>query len=201
VRTDYVITLGAYAANYSQRLALEVDVALAPGVAPPAGRAAVEAALADLPVVKVMDRAQVLDAQEEQVNRLLVPVTALLALSVLIALLGIANTLALSIHERTRELGLLRAIGMARRQLRAMIRSEAAIIACLGAGLGLAIALFFGWALVASMRHLGVTELVLPLPQLLGLAALATGAGMVAGMLPARRAASLGVLDAISSDH
>ena len=201
VRTDYVVTIGAYSANYAQRLALEVDVALAPGVAPAGGRAAIEAALADYPVVKVMDRAQVLAAQERQVDRLLAPVTALLALSVLIALLGIANTLGLSIHERTRELGLLRAIGMARGQLRSMIRSEAAIIAALGAGLGLGIALFFGWALVASMRHLGVTTLVFPLPQLAGLAALATGAGMVAGMLPARRAASLGMLDAIGRGH
>jgi putative ABC transport system permease protein len=201
VRTDYVITLGAYATNFSQRLAIEVDVAAAPGLSPAASRAAIEGALADYPVVKVMDRPQVLAAQKAQVDRLLVPVTALLALSVAIALLGIANTLALSIHERTRELGLLRAIGMARRQLRSMIRSEAAIIACLGAGLGLGIALFFGWVLVASMRHLGVTELVFPLSQLAGLAALATGAGMVAGMLPARRAASLGVLDAIGSEH
>jgi putative ABC transport system permease protein len=201
VRTDYVITVGAYATNYAQRLALEVDVALTPGISPAEGRAALQTALADYPVVKVMNRAEVLAAQEQQVDRLLVPVTALLALSVAIALLGIANTLALSIHERTRELGLLRAIGMARRQLRSMIRSEATIIACMGAGLGIAIAVFFGWALVASMRHLGVTELVLPLPQLLGLAALATGAGMVAGLLPARRAGSLGVLHAISSDH
>jgi putative ABC transport system permease protein len=116
-------------------------------------------------------------------------------------LLGIANTLALSTHERTRELGLLRAIGMARRQLRSMIRSEAVIIACLGAVLGVAVAVFFGWALVASMRHLGVTELVIPVGQLGGLAALATAAGMLAGTLPARRASSLAVLDAITKDH
>lgn len=201
VRTDYVITLATYNANYAQKLAIEVDVAVAPGLPPAQGRAAVEAAVADYPAVKVMDRAQFLAAQEQQVDRLLVPVTALLALSVLIALVGIANTVALSIHERTRELGLLRAIGMARTQLRSMIRSEAAIIASLGAALGLVIAVFFGWALVASMRHLGVTEFVLPLPQLVGLAALATGAGMVAGTLPARRAASLAVLDAISRQH
>jgi putative ABC transport system permease protein len=201
VRTDFVITLGAYKANYAQVFALEVDVALAPGVTPAAGRAGIEAALADYPVVKVMDHGQVLAAQDAQVNRLLVPVTALLALSVLIALLGIANTLALSIHERTRELGLLRAIGMARRQLRSMIRSEAVIIACLGATMGVAVALFFGWALVASMRHLGVTELVFPAAQLAGLATLATVAGMLAGILPARKAAGLAVLDAISSDR
>jgi putative ABC transport system permease protein len=90
---------------------------------------------------------------------------------------------------------------MGRRQLRQMIRSEAVIIACLGAALGLAVALFFGWALVVRMRTDGVTELVFPLAQLLGLAALATGAGMVAGLLPARRAASIGVLDSIGSEH
>ena len=157
--------------------------------------------MADYPVVKIMDHGEVLAAQGEQVDRLLVPVTALLALSVLIALLGIANTLALSIHERTREVGLLRALGMARRQLRSMIRSEAAIIAALGAALGIAVALFFGWALVASMRHLGVTELVFPAAQLAGLAVLATVAGMLAAVLPARKAASLAVLQAISSDR
>ena len=201
VRTDFVITLGAYKANYAQHFSLEVDVALAAGVTPATGRAAIEQALADYPVVKVMDHAEVLAAADEQVDRLLVPVTALLALSVLIALLGIANTLALSITERTRELGLLRALGMARTQLRSMIRSEAAIIACLGAGLGVGVALFFGWALVASMEKLGVTELVVPFGQLTGLAALATGAGMLAAILPGRKAASLEVLKAISSDR
>jgi putative ABC transport system permease protein len=201
VRTDFVVTLGAYKANFAQQFALEVDVALAPGVTAAGGRAAIEQALADYPVVKVMDHREVLAAQDAQVNRLLVPVTALLALSVVIALLGIANTLALSIHERTREVGLLRALGMARGQLRSMIRSEAAIIGCLGATMGIGVALFFGWALVASMRHLGVTELVIPVGQLAGLAVLATVAGMVAGILPARKAASLAVLKAISTDR
>ena len=201
VRTDFVVTLGAYRANYAQQFALEVDVALAPGVTSAAGRAEIERMLADYPVVKVMDHAEVVAAQNEQVDRVLLPVTALLVLSVLIALLGIANTLALSIHERTRELGLLRAIGMARSQLRSMIRSEAAIIAGLGATMGVAVALFFGWALVASMRHLGVTELVFPVAQLTGLVAMATIAGMLAGVLPARRAASLAVLQAMSSDR
>ena len=200
VRTDYVITLGAYRANYAQQFSLEVDVALAPGVSAAEGRAEIERLLADYPVARVMDHEEVLAAQEEQVDRLLVPVTALLALSVIIALLGIANTLALSIHERIRELGLLRALGMARRQLRLMVRSEAVIIAALGAVLGVVVALFFGWALVASMRGLGVTEIVLPAGQLIGLAALATLAGMLASVLPARRAASLPVLEAIGSD-
>ncbi|MDQ3898430.1 MAG: ABC transporter permease, partial [Actinomycetota bacterium] len=201
VRTDFVVTLGAYRANYAQQFSLEVDLGLAPGVTAADGRAEIERLLADYPVVEIMDRDQVLAAQDEQVDRLLVPVTALLALSVVIALLGITNTLALSIHERLRELGLLRALGMARRQLRLMVRSEAVIIAALGAALGVVVALFFGWALVASMRGLGVTELVFPTGQLAGLGALATVAGMLASVVPARRAASLPVLEAISSDR
>ncbi|MEA2901224.1 MAG: putative transport system permease protein [Actinomycetota bacterium] len=198
VRSDYVISLGAFKANFKQQLSLEVDVRLAPGITPEAGRLAVEEALVDFPNVEVRDRGQVLAAQEAQVNQLLVPVTALLALSVVIALLGIVNTLALSIHERTRELGLLRAVGMARSQLRSMVRSEAVIIAGLGSVLGVVVAVFFGWALVGAMKDLGVTQLVVPVRQLLGLVAAATSAGLVAGVLPARRAARMPVLDAIS---
>ena len=198
VRSDYVISLGAFKTNFKQQLSLEVDVRLAPGITPEAGRLAVEEALVDFPNVEVRDRTQVLAAQEAQVNQLLVPVTALLALSVVIALLGIVNTLALSIHERTRELGLLRAVGMARSQLRSMVRSEAVIIAGLGSVLGVVVAVFFGWALVGAMKDLGVTQLVVPVRQLLGLVAAATGAGLVAGVLPARRAARMPVLDAIS---
>jgi putative ABC transport system permease protein len=90
---------------------------------------------------------------------------------------------------------------MARTQLRAMIRSEAAIIAGLGGGLGVLVALFFGWALVRSMATLGVTQFVLPVGQLTGLALLATVAGVLAAVLPARKAASLEVLKAMSSER
>jgi putative ABC transport system permease protein len=138
-------------------------------------------------------------AQNALVDRILVPVSALLALSLLIGLLGIANTLALSIHERTRELGMLRAIGMARGQLRSMIRSEAMIIAALGSVSGVGAALGLGWLPVASMRAVGVTELVFPVTQLVGLVVVATVAGLAAGVLPARRAARLPVLDAVAS--
>ena len=89
---------------------------------------------------------------------------------------------------------------MARGQLRSMMRSEAVIIAGLGSILGVVVAVFFGWALVGAMRDLGVTELVVPVRQLLGLVAAATVAGLLAGVLPARRAARLPVLDAISGE-
>jgi len=198
VRSDYVVSLGTYKANFKQQLSLEVDVRLEPGVSAAAGRLALEKALVDFPNVEVRDRSQVLAAQEDQVNKLLVPVTALLALSVVIALLGIVNTLALSIHERTRELGLLRAVGMGRGQMRSMVRSEAVVIAGLGSMLGVVVAVFFGWALVGAMRDMGVSELVVPVRQLLGLVAAAVVAGLMAGVLPARRAARLPVLEAIS---
>jgi putative ABC transport system permease protein len=197
VRTDYVISLRAYEANYFQPHDLQVAIRLEAGVSLDEGRTRIEQALAEFPNVNVQDRSQVLASQKKQVNALLVPVTALLGLSVVIAVLGIGNTLALSIHERTRELGLLRAIGMARSQLRTMVRSEAIIIAALGASLGVAVALFLGWALVAGMGELGVTELVIPLGELARWVALAVVAGLVAAVLPARRAARLGVLDAV----
>ena len=87
---------------------------------------------------------------------------------------------------------------MGRGQLRSMVRAEAVIVACLGAILGVAVAVFFGWALVSAMHDLGVTELVVPIGQLSALVAAATGAGLLAGVLPARRAGRLGVLDAIA---
>jgi putative ABC transport system permease protein len=197
VRTDYVISLKAFGANYAQPLFLEIDVKLAAGAAATTAQANVRRALADLPVVKVMDRSQVLTAQQDQVDRLLTPVAALLGLSVLIGLLGIANALALSVHERTREIGLLRAVGMARTQLRTMIRCEALIITGLGSMLGLGLAIGFGWASVTAIRGLGVTELVFPVGQLGGLVAAATAAGLFAAVVPARRAAGLKVLDAV----
>ncbi|HEX6597102.1 MAG TPA: ABC transporter permease, partial [Acidimicrobiales bacterium] len=200
VRTDYVISLAAYEANFAQQFDLEVDVQLVPGLTPEAGRERIEKALADLPTVDVRDRSEVLKAQDEKVQQFLVPITALLGLSVIIALLGIANTLALSIHERTRELGLLRAIGMARGQLRSMVRSEALIIAALGAVLGLMLAVVFGWVLVSSMRNLGLTHLVVPMGQLLAWLGIAVVAGLLASALPARKAARLDVLHAVAAD-
>jgi putative ABC transport system permease protein len=199
VRTDYVISLQAYGANYTQQLDIQAEALLTPGTSAATGRARIEKALADLPNVQIMDRSQVLAAQEKQVKRFLVPITALLGLSVIIALLGIANTLALSVHERTRELGLLRAIGMARSQLKSMVRAEAVIVAALGAVLGTIVAIVFGWVLVTAMHGLGVTTLVLPYRQLLGWVGAAIVAGVVAAALPARHAAHLDVLDAVST--
>jgi len=199
VRSDYVVSLETSAANYAQQLDMEVDVRLVEGTTATAGRQAIRQALAEFPNLAVRDRSEVLATQKGQIDRMLVPVVALLALSVVIALLGIANTLALSIHERLRELGMLRAIGMARSQLRSMIRSEALIVAGLGALCGVVVAVVFGWVAVTSMHGVGVTQRVFPVGQLAGLAVAATLAGLAAAAAPAHRAARLGILDAVGS--
>jgi putative ABC transport system permease protein len=125
-------------------------------------------------------------------------VYVLLLLSVIISLFGIVNTLGLSIYERVRELGLLRAVGMSRRQVKRMIRVEAVIIAVLGAVLGLAIGILFGWAMQQALKDLGINTLTIPVGQLVAMLVVAALLGVVAAIYPARRAAKLNVLEAIS---
>ena len=116
------------------------------------------------------------------------------------ALLGITNTLALSIFERTRELGVLRAVGMTRAQLRASIRWESVIIALQGTLLGLAIGVFFGWALIKASADEGIGQLNLPVATLVVIVVLAALAGVGAAILPGRRASRLDVLKAVVSE-
>jgi putative ABC transport system permease protein len=126
-------------------------------------------------------------------------VYALLALAIVIALIGIANTLALSIHERTRELGLLRAVGLTRSQLRAVVRWEAVGIALLGALLGVTIGVAFGWVLVTALTDHGITRVAIPVTGLVVVVAIAWLAGVVASIRPSWRASRLDVLRAIAS--
>src|SRR5439155_22400445 len=112
--------------------------------------------------VKVEDQAQYRADQAQQIDQLLGLVTVLLLLAIVIALVGIVNTLALSIFERIREIGLLRAVGMTRRQVRGMVRWEAVIIAVFGAVMGLAIGMFFAWALVQALKDQGITSFAIP---------------------------------------
>jgi putative ABC transport system permease protein len=124
----------------------------------------------------------------------------LVALTLFIALLGIVNTLALSVLERTREIGLVRAVGMSRRQVRRMVRWESVIIAVFGAVLGLAVGLLFGWALVRALRDQGIGRLVVPGATLATFPVVAALAGVGAAVLPARRAARLDVLGALAHE-
>ena len=157
-------------------------------------------ALSAYPNVKVQTRAQFEQAQASTINRLLGLIYALLALAVLIALIGIVNTLMLSVFERTREIGLLRAVGMKRRQIRAMIRSESVIIAVFGAIIGIVIGTGLGIALAASLRQQGITDTVVPVSSLIIFLVLSAVLGLVAATWPARRAANLDVLAAIAAE-
>ncbi|MFT5202287.1 MAG: putative ABC transport system permease protein [Candidatus Aldehydirespiratoraceae bacterium] len=135
---------------------------------------------------------------ESTIDSMLLIVNALLALAIVIALIGIANTLALSVHERTRELGLLRAVGMTRRQTRRMVRWEAVLVALFGAVLGVAAGTVFGWGVVKALPAdtFGGT-LAIPVQQIALVVLVAAAATLVAAWLPARRAGKLNVLDAI----
>ena len=171
------------------------------GVSAKALRASVDSAAAAYGNADVRDRAEVRQSVVDDFNAMLGVVYALLALAILIALVGIGNTMALSVVERTRELGLLRAVGMSRGHLRAMVRWEAALVAVYGTLLGLGVGLFLGWALVFAISQSGVetARMVVPFGQLALIVAIAGSCGVVAALLPARRAARLDVLDAVSS--
>ena len=197
---DYILPLAAAKANFPQALDVDVFVKLAPGVSAQAGRHAIGKVLAAYPNATLEDQVQYKAQQAQQVNQLLNLVYGLLALAVIIALIGIANTLALSVHERTRELGLLRAVGTTRGQLRSIVRAEALIISLFGALEGLLLGMIFGWAIVAVLRARGVTSLVFPAGQLFAMAGLAGLAGIVAAIAPSRRAARLDILRAVTTE-
>ena len=195
---DYVVSLDTFDELFRAQLDTFVFVKVADGADIAAVRGDVEQATAEFGNIEVQDQAAFRDQQAGFVNQLLGLVTAMLFLAVVIALFGIANTLSLSIFERTRELGLLRAVGMGRTQVKRMIRWESVIIAILGALFGIAIGIFFGWALQQALAPEGITEFVLPVGQLVFFLILAALAGVVVALLPARRAAKLNVLEAIS---
>jgi putative ABC transport system permease protein len=172
--------------------------------APGADRAAVEAGLdkvvADLPTVTVKDQAAFAEEQRGPIDQMLALIYALLGLAVVIAVLGIVNTLALSVIERTREIGLLRAVGLSRRQLRTMLRLESVAIALLGAVLGVGLGLAGGWALQRALASDGIDVLAIPAGQLAVFVALAGIVGVLAALWPGRRAARLDVLRAITTE-
>ena len=159
-----------------------------------------DAALDDQPTVTAKDQAEFAAEQRGQIDQFVLIIYALLGLALLIAVLGIVNTLALSVIERTREVGLLRAIGVTRPQLRRMITLESIVIAVLGAVLGVVQGVGFGVALMYALRDEGLDVISVPADQLALFLALAVVIGVVAAILPARRAARLDVLQAIATD-
>ncbi len=156
--------------------------------------------VADLPIVTVKDQGEFADEQRAPIDQLVLMIFALLGLALVIAVLGIVNTLALSVIERTREVGLLRAIGLSRRQLRVMITLESVVIAVLGALLGVVLGICFGIALMYALRDEGLEAISLPWGQLGFFLGAAVLVGVLAAVFPARRAGRLDVLADIATE-
>jgi putative ABC transport system permease protein len=161
---------------------------------------AVDAALADHPDAQVLDKEGYQKVATGFIDDLLTFVTVMLALAVVIALLGIVNTLALSVFERTRELGLLRAVGMTRGQVRAMVRWESAVISLIGAVSGAVLGIGIGLALSQVLKDEGIKSVSVPVVQILIYLAVAAAAGVLAAVGPARSAAKVDVLKAVVTE-
>ncbi|MFE0250769.1 ABC transporter permease [Streptomyces sp. NPDC059010] len=199
---DYVITRDAWAPHRTQDADTLLAVSFKDGVGTDAGKAAVEKVAQQYGNPDVQTRDEYAQSSAAGIDMMLTLVYALLALAVLIALLGIANTLTLAIHERTRELGLLRAVGQTRSQLRAMVRWESVLVAAFGTVGGLGLGAFLGWVLVEASDGASDSAFAFAMPplQLAVVALVGIAAGALAGLRPARRAARLDVLRAIATE-
>jgi putative ABC transport system permease protein len=198
---NYLMAESTYRAHYVDQGDIYAVIVPAAGIPDLQAQATAQQIVdRDYPNLEVLTRSEFIADQKSEVELFVGLITVLLGLAIVIALLGVANTLALSIFERTREIGLLRAVGMTRSQLRRMVRGEAAIVAVFGAFLGIAVGVFFGVALVKALADQGVDTLVIP-PGRLAVVVLATAVlGVLAATLPARKAAKLDVLRAITHD-
>jgi putative ABC transport system permease protein len=198
----YLLPRTVWAPHAVQDIDAMVIVEAAAGTSVDGAKAAVTRVADDFGGPNVEDRDEFAATMTTGVDMMLTIIYALLALAILIALMGIANTLSLSIHERTRELGLLRAVGQTRRQVRSMVRWESVIIATFGAVGGIALGVFLGWALVQAVGTAsgGLGVFALPAGRLAVVLVVGGIAGVLAGLRPARRAARLDVLAAIATE-
>jgi putative ABC transport system permease protein len=197
---DILLPQSVWVQHVAQRTEIVVLVDVRDGADLAAARASIEGLAQRYGDPPVRDRDEFLDAQAAEIDQMLGLVYGLLFMAVLIAVMGIANTVSLSIHERTRELGLLRAVGQQRRQLRSMVRREAMIVSLFGTLGGIGIGVFLAWALVRVVAaHEGLGTFAVPYGQLGVILGLGAVAGVIAAARPARRAARMPVLDAVAT--
>jgi len=198
----WTIPISGFEENFdpSQQVDIQVYVNYADDVDLEEAREQLEATVFEVaPNGEVQDQTELKKSITDQINQILIVIFALLALAVIIALLGIANSLALSIFERTREIGLLRAVGMTRSQVRTTIRWESVIISIMGTLIGLVVSLFFGFAIFQAIRDTGFEVFSVPVLQLAFIVLVAAVAGVVAAIFPARRASKLDVMESITT--
>jgi putative ABC transport system permease protein len=196
----YVISTTTYDGGFNDPVDSQVLVKAAPGANLDTVSSGLDRVVADYPTAEVQDKAGYKRSVGDQLNQFVALIIVLLALSVMIAMFGIANTLTLSIYERRREIGLLRAVGMSRAQTRSAIRWESVIMAVLGTLVGLAIGVGYGAAIMTALRSQGFTVLVVPVGSLATVTAVAALFGVVAALRPAAKAARLDILDAIATE-
>jgi putative ABC transport system permease protein len=196
---DWITSTQAYENNFADQFDSAIYIKTTNGVTAE-NTAALKAVLKQYPGPELQTQAQFKASQASQINQFLNLVYVLLFFAIVIALFGIANTLGLSIIERTHELGLLRAVGMSRKQLRQTVRWESVIIALLGTLLGLVISVAFAWALVKALADQGINEFSLAPVQLIVIIVLAGIFGVIAAAWPARRAARLDILRSIHTE-
>ncbi|WP_436794966.1 ABC transporter permease [Actinospongicola halichondriae] len=197
---NFSIDFDTYGKLVTEQQLVQVIVVLADGADLETVQADLETVVADIPSVNVLDREEFIGDLASQITSFLTLINALLLLSIVIAMIGIANTLSLSIHERTRELGLLRAVGMSRSQLRSAVRWEAVIISLLGTIVGLGVGLLSSWALVTALGSFGLSTFSIPVPSMIVVMVASAALGVLASIRPARRAAKLDILDAIGAE-
>jgi putative ABC transport system permease protein len=197
--SNWGLGIGTYELHFADQFDSQVFIKLVPGADSAAFETQAEAILQDYPNAELQTPDEFKASAASQIDQIVQLIYVMLFLAILIALLGIANTLALSIYERRHEIGLLRAVGMTRGQVRSSVRWEAVIIALFGTALGLAIGIIFGAAIVRSLRSAGFTGFAIPYGQLLIVAVIAAAAGVIAAIQPARKAAKLDILASIAT--
>ena len=195
----YTISKSLYTQGGGDQFDFAIYITLAPGASPSDVERQLREVTATYPTAELESRTSYIDSQAEQIDAFVNLVYGLLALAVVIAVFGIANTLSLSVYERTHELGLLRAVGATRRQVRSMVRWEAVITALLGAVQGVVIGVLLGWAVIVALRDQGFRTFSVPVSSLVVVLVVAIVCGVVAAARPARRAARLDILQAIST--
>jgi putative ABC transport system permease protein len=198
---DVMLSTTAWEAHNVQTTYFMTLVKLSDGTSMADGRAALESVVHGRGGTKIEDEDEYVKAQAGEIDTLLNVIYGMLAIAILIALMGIANTLSLSVHERTRELGLLRAVGQTRAQLRSMVRWESVVVATFGAIGGVGLGVFLGWGLVRALNASeGFGSLQVPVGSLAAVLVIGALVGVLAGLRPAWRASKLDVLDAVAAD-
>lgn len=195
---DYLVSTAVWTPHYPQAVDTTVAIKLAPGVSLAEGSSVIEKVLVPFGSPSVENRTQYAASASAGVSTFLNVIYALLTLAIIIALMGITNSLSLSVHERTRELGMLRAVGLTRSQTRRLVRWESVIVALFGTLGGLGLGLLLGWALVRGAPSGSSVTFSAPVTQLAIIAVAGAVAGVLAAARPARRAARIDILAAIA---